>query len=77
MNIPEVDKLVAQSAVEPDADKRAELGTQIDEKVMEEAYIYPGVYAKGVLLRGKNVTNLFINDALSGQYDYTAIGVKQ
>ena len=71
---PEVDKLLDQLAVEPDAAKRADISTQIDKLVMEGAYLYPGVYAKGVLLRGKNVTNVFINDAFNGQYDYTAHG---
>ncbi len=41
---------------------------------MEEAVIYPGVYAKSVLLRSKNLTNVFVNDAY-GMYDYMAIGV--
>ena len=40
-----------------------EISTQIDKQVMEDAFIYPGIYAKAVLLRGKNVTNVFINDA--------------
>ena len=43
---------------------------------MENAYVYPGIYAKAVLLRGKNLTNVFINDAF-GYYDYTALGLKQ
>jgi len=77
ITIPEVDKLLDELAVEPDATKREEISTQIDQLVMENAYIYPGVYAKGVLLRGKDVTNVFINDALNGQYDYTAMGKKQ
>jgi len=76
VTIPEVDKLLDQLAVEPDADKRADISTQIDELVMENAYFYPGIYSKAVDLRGKNVTNVFINDAF-GQYDYTAMGVKQ
>ncbi|MET0839264.1 MAG: ABC transporter substrate-binding protein [Marmoricola sp.] len=77
VRIPAVDKLIDQLAVEQDAGKREEISAQIDKLVMEDAYIYPGVYAKGVLLRGKNVTNIFITDAFNGQYDYTAIGVKQ
>ena len=72
-----VDKLLDQLAVEPDAAKRADISTQVDELVMKGAYLYPGVYAKGVLLRGKDVTNVFISDAFNGQYDYTALGVKQ
>ena len=31
---------------------------------MEQAVIYPGVYAKSLLLRGKNLTNVFVNDAV-------------
>jgi peptide/nickel transport system substrate-binding protein len=77
VRIPQVDKLIDQLAVEQDATKRAELSTQIDQLVMEQAYLYTGIYAKGVLLRGKNVTNVYIIDSLSGQYDYTAMGVKQ
>ena len=77
VRLPEVDKLIDQLAVEPDATKREDISAQIDKLVMENAFLYPGVYAKGVLLRGKDVTNVFINDALSGQYDYTAMGKKQ
>jgi peptide/nickel transport system substrate-binding protein len=73
---PEVDKLIDQLYAEQDEAKRAEISGQIDKKVMEDAYIYPGVYAKGVLLRSENVTNYFINDAF-GYYDYSALGVKQ
>ena len=48
VRIPEVDKLLDQLAVEPDAAKREEISTQIDKLVMEEAVIYPGIYAKAV-----------------------------
>jgi peptide/nickel transport system substrate-binding protein len=76
IRIPAVDKLVDQLAVEPDASKRADISTQIDQQVMDSAYIYPGIYAKAVLLRGKDLTNVFLNDAF-GYYDYTAMGKKQ
>jgi peptide/nickel transport system substrate-binding protein len=76
VRIPEVDKLLDQMAVEQDANKRADIATQIDQLVMKNAYYFPGIYAKAVLLRGKNVTNTFINDAF-GYYDYTAMGKKQ
>ena len=46
---------------------------QIDKRVMEEAVIYPGVYAKSLLMRGKNLTNVFVNDSF-GYYDYLALG---
>ncbi len=76
VRIPEVDKLIDQLAVEQDTDKRAEISTQIDQLVMENAYYFPGIYAKAVMLRGKDVTNVFVNDAF-GYYDYTAMGKKQ
>jgi peptide/nickel transport system substrate-binding protein len=76
VRIPEVDKLIDQLAVEQDEAKRADISTRIDKLIMENAYIYPGVYSKAVDLRGKDVTNVFINDAF-GQYDYTAMGKKQ
>jgi peptide/nickel transport system substrate-binding protein len=76
VRVPEVDKLLDQIAVEPDEAKRTELSTEVDKLVMENAYFYPGIYAKGVYLRGKDVTNSFINNAL-GMYDYTALGVQR
>jgi peptide/nickel transport system substrate-binding protein len=76
VRIPEVDKMMDQATVEQDQAKRDELWGQIDKRVMEEAVIYPGVYAKSVLLRSKNTTNVFVNEAW-GYYDYTAMGVKQ
>ena len=76
VRIPEVDKLIDQMAVEPDANKRSDIATQIDQLVMENAFYFPGIYSKAVLLRGKNVTNVFVNDAF-GEYDYTAMGKKQ
>ena len=76
VRIPEVDQMLDQGKVEQDEAKREELWNKIDHRVMEEAVIYPGVYAKSVLLRSKNTTNVFVNDSL-GYYDYTAMGVKQ
>ena len=65
-----------EAIVEQDEDARNEDWGAIDERVMEEAVIYPGVYAKAVLLRSKNATNVFVNESF-GYYDYTAMGVKQ
>jgi peptide/nickel transport system substrate-binding protein len=42
---------------------------------MEEAVIYPGVYSKSVLIRGQNLTNVFVNNSY-GMYDYMELGVK-
>ena len=75
VRIPEVDKLLDQAVNELDTAKRNALWGQIDKKVMEEAVIYPGVYAKSLLMRGKNLTNVFVNESL-GYYDYLALGKK-
>jgi len=73
VRIPEVDKLLDQAVNELDTAKRNAVWGQIDKKVMEEAVIFPGVYAKSLLMRGKNLTNVFVNESL-GYYDYMALG---
>jgi peptide/nickel transport system substrate-binding protein len=73
--IPEVDQLLDQAIAETDKAKREALWAQIDKRVMEEAVILPGVWAKQVTLRGVGVTNVFVNDAF-GQYDYTTMGLQ-
>ena len=75
IRIPEVDKLLDQSLVETDVAKREDLYGQIDKLVMEQAVTYPGVYAKLLLMRSKNLTNVFINDNYGG-YDFLSLGHK-
>lgn len=75
VRIPEVDQMLDKAVVEQDEDTRNKMWGAIDERVMKEAVIYPGVYAKSVLLRSDNVTNVFVNESF-GYYDYTAMGVK-
>jgi peptide/nickel transport system substrate-binding protein len=61
--------------VELDQGKREADWAAIDRRVMEEAVIYPGVFAKSVLLRSDNLTNVFVNNSY-GMYDYMEMGVK-
>lgn len=75
VRIPEVDTLLDKAKVDQDESSRNAMWGDIDKLVMENAVIYPGIYAKSILLRSKNATNVFVNDAY-GQYDYTAMGVK-
>ena len=75
IRIPAVDKLLDQAAVETDSAKREVLYGQIDKMVMGQAVTYPGVYAKLLLMRSKNVTNAFINDNYGG-YDFLSLGHK-
>ncbi|QNE17055.1 ABC transporter substrate-binding protein [Kribbella qitaiheensis] len=73
VRIPEVDKLLDEAQGELDTAKREGDWAVIDQKVMEQAVIYPGVYAKSLLLRGKNLTNVFVNPQF-GMYDYLSLG---
>jgi peptide/nickel transport system substrate-binding protein len=75
VNIPEVNTMLDQAAAESDANKQKEMWGAIDKRVMEEAVILPGVWAKQVALRGTNTTNVFVNDQY-GMYDYISMGLK-
>ncbi|GGK09666.1 peptide ABC transporter substrate-binding protein [Pilimelia anulata] len=70
----EIDKMIDEALVEQDKNKQYELYSAIDKKVMEEAFILPGVYAKSLLLRPQNLTNVFVSDSYN-MYDYVNLGV--
>ena len=71
---PDVDKMLDAAIAETDATKAEPLWTAIDKKVMEDAYILPGVYAKSLLIRPKALTNVYVSQAYN-MYDYATIGV--
>ncbi|RYU10776.1 ABC transporter substrate-binding protein [Nocardioides iriomotensis] len=75
VRIPEVDKMLDAAVLELDDAKREADWAEIDKRVMEEAVVYPGVYAKSVLVRGQDLTNVFVNDSF-GMYDYMSMGVQ-
>jgi peptide/nickel transport system substrate-binding protein len=75
VRIPEVDEMLDAALAETDNAKREALWSPIDKRVMEESVIYPGVYAKSLLLRPKGLTNIFISDAFN-MYDYLSMGVQ-
>ncbi|GII78167.1 peptide ABC transporter substrate-binding protein [Sphaerisporangium rufum] len=72
---PEVDKLLDKASLETDVAKREPIWAEIDKKVMEGAYILPGIWAKSLLLRGKGATNVFYSTP-HGMYDYLNMGVQ-
>jgi peptide/nickel transport system substrate-binding protein len=74
VRLPDVDTMIDQAVAETDVAKRNLAWGQIDKRVMEEAVILPGVYAKGLLVRGKRLTNVFVNQAF-GEYDYLSLGL--
>lgn len=75
VRIPEVDQWLDQAVAEVDQKKAEELARKIDRKIMEEAVIVPGLYAKSLLVRGKGLTNVFLNEQF-GYYDYVALGLE-
>ena len=52
---------------------REKIWGDIDQAVMENASVLPGIWAKGLLYRPPNLTNMFINDGF-GMFDYTTLG---
>jgi peptide/nickel transport system substrate-binding protein len=73
IRIPEVDQWLDAAQNELDKSKREAYWGQIDKRVMEEAVVYPGVWAKSLLVRSKNLTNVFVNTQY-GMYDYLNLG---
>ncbi|HEY0815966.1 MAG TPA: ABC transporter substrate-binding protein [Pseudonocardia sp.] len=73
---------VKDPAVDADIDKalqivdtptREAVWVDIDKKVMDDAFALPGIWAKGLLYRPPNLTNVFITDGFQ-MYDYLAMG---
>ena len=73
IKIPAVDAAIDKALSTTDATARNAIWGDIDQMVMQNANVLPGVWSKGLLFRPANLTNVFVNNAF-GQYDYTAIG---
>jgi peptide/nickel transport system substrate-binding protein len=76
VRIPEVDQLLDKALTTTDITQREPIWAQIDETIMKNAVILPGLWAKGLLYRPPNLTNVFVNDGF-GMYDYAAIGTNK
>jgi peptide/nickel transport system substrate-binding protein len=70
---PAIDQLLDQALVTTDTAAREQIWGDLDRKVMENAFVLPGVWAKGLLYRPPNLTNVFITDGFQ-MYDYLALG---
>lgn len=75
VRIPDVDKALDAASVEPDKAKRDQMYGDIDKRVMEEAVVYPALWAKILMVRSDRLTNVYFSDAY-GMYDYLSMGVK-
>ncbi len=76
VKIPEVDALIDKALNTAEADPRNAIWAQIDKRVMEEAEVLPGLWAKALVYRPPTLTNVYINDGLGGFQDYAWLGVK-
>jgi peptide/nickel transport system substrate-binding protein len=70
-----VDAMLDKAVTVQDATARNQAWVDIDKKVMDDAYILPTVWAKGLYFRPSTLKNVFFNPAY-GMYDYTALSVK-
>jgi peptide/nickel transport system substrate-binding protein len=75
LNDPVVNNLLTKFGNTTDDAARNALTSQIDMQVMKDAAILPGIYAKNLLYRPPNMTNVFIQQSY-GMYDYGVLGVK-
>jgi len=53
---------------------RTAIWSQIDEQILKDAAILPGIYQKTVLYRPPNLTNAYVQ-AYYGMYNYAVLGV--
>jgi len=72
---PKVNGLLAKMASTNDATTRNSYTAQIDRRVMKDAAILPEVYAKSLLYRSPNLTNVYVQ-AYYGMYNYAVLGLK-
>ena len=70
---PEVDAMLDKALITTDTAAREKIWVDIDKKVMDDAYILPGIWSKGLLYRPPNLTNVFITDGYQ-MFDYLALG---
>jgi peptide/nickel transport system substrate-binding protein len=66
-----LNKMVATN----DATTRNSYTSKIDMQVMKDAAILPGVYAKSLIYRSPQLTNVFVQPYY-GMYNYSTLGLK-
>jgi peptide/nickel transport system substrate-binding protein len=76
IKIPAVDAAIDKALTTADVTARNAIWGNIDQMVMENAAVLPGVWSKGLLFRPDNLTNVFVNNGFS-MYDYTALGTSK
>jgi peptide/nickel transport system substrate-binding protein len=75
LNDPTVNGLFAKAANTSSVSAKNTIWAQIDHDMMSQAVILPAVYAKALLYRNPNLTNVYV-DSYYGMYNYAVLGVK-
>jgi peptide/nickel transport system substrate-binding protein len=76
LNDPQINKWFLQMEAASSQAQRNAISHQIDMQVMKDAVILPAVYAKALLYRSPNLTNVNVQNYY-GMYDYGTIGMKK
>ena len=75
LNDPVVNNDLAKMASTQDETARNAYTSQIDHQIMTDAGILPEVYAKSLLYRNPNLTNVYVQ-SYYGMYNYAVLGLK-
>jgi peptide/nickel transport system substrate-binding protein len=75
-DLPEVNQLLDEAAQDTNAEARNARYTKVDQLVMEDGGIVPLIYARLLLYRPANVTNVTLTHGYGGMYDYLNLGVE-
>ncbi|MET7330506.1 ABC transporter substrate-binding protein [Nonomuraea sp. NPDC005650] len=70
-----IDDLMDRARAELDAGKRADLWTEVERKLADEAVLVPLVWMSPLLLRGQNAVNVHVSPVF-GNYDLLTMGVR-
>jgi peptide/nickel transport system substrate-binding protein len=75
LNDPKVNSLLTAVANTYDATTQNSYTARIDMQVMKDAAILPGVYAKSLLYRSPDLTNVYVQP-FYGTYNYAVLGLQ-
>jgi peptide/nickel transport system substrate-binding protein len=75
LNDPVVNGLFTKALATSNAAARNAIWPQIDQQVMSDAVILPGVYGRALLYRNPHLTNVYVHQYYAN-YDYANLGLK-
>ncbi|QKW09323.1 ABC transporter substrate-binding protein [Streptomyces sp. NA04227] len=72
-----VDKAFDDAIAAKTPEEAAQIYTDMNKRILDQAVWMPFIYEKNISWRGPNLTNVYSSAAYSGRYDYVSLGVKQ